>query len=312
MPNKVVQGICLAILIVVTFLAIAVAGLVINTLVELGSATVNGLRAQIIALVSSVLTLIACPKLTIVSGVAKSSSVIWNMVEIPELASLAVLWFVTAIRVDQSLILDDINGGSINVSDLCPQQDRMEKVTLESRIDYSTSIFFLEFIVLNIFCTQIPAIRGLAFASFGLLTFYCLFTLLLCLIAKAKDSNRVVWRISAYNAHYFRYEPLTFGPGSQVQYGRFTTNGNGSMAIPMNGMPVNQPIQMPYVVNPGQQPGYGQMPYVVYAQQPPPSMSPGMVMVPMQGHRQGQQQSQPLASPQPTGQRVNGENELER
>ncbi|KAJ8089691.1 hypothetical protein PM082_014954 [Marasmius tenuissimus] len=229
--------------VIVSLLTLTVAGLciysVVVTIQELG----GYFSFQITALVTAALTIIVCSSLGLISLISKSSAAIWNIVEIPKLVVLAILWLVTGIKTDQAIAITYEDGTKVDLSTFCRQYDDR---------------FYFK--IYQLVCNELSPMRYLAFTCFALLAFYCVFTLILCIVAKALDTSRTVWKISAYNAHYF--------------------------GIPSSVFPSQQGVpSVGYMYGPNQQIQQGQQsPYVVYVPQPPP----GMMMVPIQG--QGQMQ----------------------
>ncbi|KAK1224913.1 hypothetical protein PQX77_012153 [Marasmius sp. AFHP31] len=273
MPNSALQFFRFGVFVLVCLLTLALAGITIHTIVVAVKELDDVIRFQIIALVAAVLTIIVLPTLGLISLVSKSSPAIWNVTELPNLGALSVIWLVAGIKTEQAMVLrNSRTGRKIDLSLFCENYDG----DLE---------------IIKAQCTEFGPIKGIAYTCFALLLFYCIVTLLLCIVAKARDPNRTVWKASTHNAHYFG------APKAQLQ-GQQQLHFQQQYAAPSFGYMYNPnpnqqvPVQVPMNGVPMQQ---GQQSYVVYVQQPPP----GMMMVPISGQGQGQGQQ---ATPPPQSQ----------
>ncbi|KAL0058492.1 hypothetical protein AAF712_014826 [Marasmius tenuissimus] len=239
MANTLISAIRGLIFALATLLSLAALGLCIHAAVILipirdFESWLRFFDFQLLGWIAGALTIIMCLLLGIMGLAWRNGPLTKNIVELPVFTVLLVLWLVIGVKTNN--FINKYNRRLCN------------RIVTD---DLST--------LFKLYCDEFPAIRGISFANFSLFLFYCLLTIVLCIIAKSRDSKRRVWLISASQAHYFGI--LEPPPPPQLQ-------------PPMNGFAYPQFVG-PYAP-PGSQgspmggntnAGGQWMPYVIYTQQ---------------------------------------------
>ncbi|KAL0574660.1 hypothetical protein V5O48_007307 [Marasmius crinis-equi] len=246
MPNTLVSVIRCCILILATLLSLAIIAIGIHdavVLIPIGDfpSWVKVFDFLFVGWIAGALTVILCPILLIMGLAWRNGPLTKNVVELPIFGVLLILWLVVGARSNR--FIERFN-------------DRLCEL---NRISFDG-----DDPVLKIYCNEFPAVRGLSFTNFTILLVYCLLTIALCIVAKARNSNRKVWLISASQAHYFGTpEPKPQPPMNNVVYAQYS----GPYPYPPQG------AVPPMMMMNGSVPGQNQMPYVVYVPQPMPMVA---------------------------------------
>ncbi|KAL0574661.1 hypothetical protein V5O48_007308 [Marasmius crinis-equi] len=243
MANTFVSVIRSLVLVFTTLLALAVIGLAIHAavvLIPFGDfpSWAKEFDFLFVGWIAGALTVISCPLLLIMGLAWRNGPLTKNVAELPIFGVLLILWLVIGARANNY-----VNSYSPT---LC--------TIILPRNDIANS-------PLKVLCKDIPAVKDIAFTTFAILLAYCLFTIVLCVVAKSRDSSRKVWLLSASQANYFETpETKPQPPMNNMVYAQYP----GPYPYPAQG------VAPPMMIMNGAAPGQAQMPYVVYVPQPMP------------------------------------------
>ncbi|KAK1224912.1 hypothetical protein PQX77_012152 [Marasmius sp. AFHP31] len=189
---------------------------------------------QLLGWVAGALTIIVCSLLGIMGLAWRNGPLTKNIVELPIFAVLLILWLVIGVKTNNFI-------------------NKYNRRFCDHVFSDDLSTLF------KLYCNEFPAIRGISFANFSLFLFYCLLTIVLCIIAKSRDSKRRVWLISASQAHYFGIPEPPPPPQFQPPMSGF--------AYPQHVGPYPPPGFQSPLMGGNTNVGGPWMPYVVYPQQ---------------------------------------------